>query len=435
MSLKDPRPAIPGTMPTGTPPGGPDFPQAMPHAAPIPGPPAGTDFRPAIHVAEPTVPSPAGSDPLGGHRTFDAQTSHAAEGQTSPQATTVPAPILGSPAGSKTSRSHNGCDTQSTSAAADDIPGGQTEHDPQTASAAGDLPLVPWPDHLSRDLAVAADTIDDIEQVRMAAENRLRQFTRGADELDADGGQRGFGWDIRSPAVVAQAALVARMKCDSEAVRQALADERPPKRKGCCLEHDAERSLTRALRAHPLGPWVRTVRGVGEKQGGRLIAAIGDPYARPELLLPDETWDPARPRTVSELWAYCGLKPGQKRKRGERANWSAAAKMRAWNVAGSMLKAGNREVYDKRKAHTEGRLHEGECARCGPKGKPAQPGTPWSDGHRHADALRVVSKEILKDLWREARRIHQETPVSGQDLPVTHGHGATDGASSAREAP
>jgi hypothetical protein len=341
----------------------------------------------------------------------------------------VPAPILGSPAGGKTSRSHNGCDTQSTSAAADDIPGGQTEHDPQTAPAAGEHPLIPWPDHLSRDLAAAADTLDDIERLRMASENRLRQFTRGADELDADGGQRGFGWDIRSPAVVAQAALVARMKCDSEAVRQALGDERPPKRKGCCLEHDAERSVTRALRAHPLGLWVKTVRGIGEKQGGRLIAAIGDPYARPDLLLLDGTWDPARPRTVSELWAYCGLKPGQKRKRGERANWSATAKMRAWNVAGSMLKAGNRDVYDKRKARTEGALHEGECVRCGPKGKLAQPGSPWSKAHRHADALRVASKEILKDLWREARRIHQETPVSGQSDSGAQRPPAADGAS------
>lgn len=412
----------------------PDSPQAMAHAAPIPGSPAGTeDSRPAIHVAEPTVPSPAGPDSLGGQSSSDAHTTDAAEGQTSPQATAVPTPILGSPAGTKTSRGHSGCDTQSTIAAADDFPGGHITGDAQTTRVAGEPPLVPWPEELSRDLAAAADTLDDIERLRMASENRLRQFTRSTDELDADGGQRGFGWDIRSPAVVAQAALVARMKCDSEAVRQALGDERPPKRKGCCLEHDAERSLTRALRAHPLGPWVKTVRGVGEKQGGRLIAAIGDPYARPDLLLPDETWDPARPRTVSELWAYCGLKPGQKRKRGERANWSAAAKMRAWNVAGSMLKAGNREVYDKRKARTEGALHEGECVRCGPKGKPAQPGSPWSNAHRHADALRVVSKEILKDLWREARRIHQETPVSGQTRHDAQVTSATDGAS--RDAP
>jgi hypothetical protein len=289
------------------------------------------------------------------------------------------------------------------------------------------MDLSPWPDELSRDLAAAADSLDDIERLRIGSENRLRQFTRGADEVDADGKRRGFGWDLRSPAVIALAALVAGMKCDSEVVRQALGDERPPKRKGCCLEHDAERNLTRSLRAHPLGPWVKMQKGIGEKQGGRLVAVIGDPYVRPALLLPDGMWDPARPRTPSELWAYFGLKPGQKRKRGERANWSAAGKMRAWNVAVSMLKAGNREPYDKRKAHTEGQLHEGECVRCGPSGKPAQPGSPWNDGHRHQDAVRIMSKEVLKHMWREARRIHLETPVGGQFVPGTQTRCAADG--------
>lgn len=294
----------------------------------------------------------------------------------------------------------------------DDLHGGHTSSGAQTSSAAVEV-LSPWPEDSTRDLAAAADTLHDIERLRIASENRLRQFTRGTDEEDKDGGKRGFGWDLRSPAVASLATLVGGMKCDSEVVRQALGDDKPPKKKGCCLEHDAERNLTRALRANPLGPWVRAQKGIGEKQGGRLVATIGDPYMRPAMLREDETWEPARPRTVSELWAYCGLKPGQRRKRGELANWSATAKMRAWNVAGSMLKAGNREVYDKRKAATEGRLHSAECVRCGPSGKPALPGSAWSDGHRHADALRVVSKEILKELWREARRIHLETPVSG----------------------
>lgn len=389
-----------------------------------------TDPRPTRRVSTPIALAPAGPDSLGGQASYGAHYQLAAEGHGSPQAILQPAPTVGTPAGTKTSRSHISSDVHRGRAAADDFPGGQSScatHGRTAAGEQGPVLLTPWPEQLSRDLAAAADTLDDIERLRMASENRLRQFTRGADELDADGGQRGFGWDLRSPAVASLAALVAGMKCDSEVVRQALGDDKPPKRKGCCLEHDAERNLTRALRAHPLSPWVKAQKGIGEKQGGRLIAAIGDPYVRPALLLEDSTWEPARARTVSELWAYCGLKPGQKRKRGERANWSAAAKMRAWNIAGSMLKAGNRDAYDKRKAHTEGLAHAGECVRCGPSGKPALPGTPWSDGHRHADALRIVSKEILKDLWREARRIHLETPVGGQLITVTQGGCAADG--------
>ncbi len=45
------------------------------------------------------------------------------------------------------------------------------------------------------------------------------------------------------------------------------------------------------------------------------------------------------------------------------------------------------------------KTHTVECVRCGPSGKPAQPGSPWSKGHQHAHALRVVGKEILRDLW------------------------------------
>lgn len=363
--------------------------------------PAGTeDSRPAIQESVPMGSAPAGADPLGGQELDGAQYCFAAEGQDSPHANVVTVPMDVPHAGSQASRSHESTDAHPFGAAADNFPGGQNFGGPQKLAAAGELvpsaardntvPIVhsPLADPL---LALAADVLGDLEKVRVANENRLRQLTRS--EEDSDGETRGFGLDESHPDVARLAALV-----------QMLAD----------AEHKATLNLQRLMRQHPLGPWVAAQKGVGEKQAARLLAAIGDPYLRPEITLADGTADPARPRTVSELWAYCGLAPGQKRRRGERANWSAAAKMRAWNIAGSMLKAGNREAYDKRKAVTEGRMHAAECVRCGPAGHPAQPGTPWSDGHRHADALRVMSKELLKELWREARRIHLELPVGGQ---------------------
>ena len=65
------------------------------------------------------------------------------------------------------------------------------------------------------------------------------------------------------------------------------------------------------------------------------------------------------------------------------------------------------DVYYDRKEATVGREHSVECRRCGPSGKPAQPGSIWSDAHRHADALRIVGKEFLRDLWIESKRIHE----------------------------
>lgn len=265
-------------------------------------------------------------------------------------------------------------------------------------------------------LALAADVLDDLERVRIANENRLRQLTRT--EEDSDGLERGFGLPVDHPDVKRLASLV-----------EGLAT----------AEHQAELNLRRQLRQHPLGPWVKQARGVGEKQAARLLASIGDPYINTLH---------NRPRTVSELWAYAGyhvLPAGQglfvaqqrdasgaltggnpdhqprdaqsvlvgvaaTRARGQRANWSATAKMRAHLVAVSIVKAGGpyRETYDKARAKYDGALHQAECKRCGPSGKPAPAGSPLSAGHQHARALRAVAKEILRDLWREAKRLHEE---------------------------
>lgn len=247
-------------------------------------------------------------------------------------------------------------------------------------------------------LGFAADVVSDLEAVRISNENRLRQLTRSA--ADSDGNERGFGLTEEHPDVARLAALVSGLSA---------------------LEHDATLNLQRAMRRHPLGPWVKAQRGIGEKQGARLLAAIRDPY-----------WNDLhdRPRTVSELWAFCGyhtLPVSQstfvaqsgcadgayniavRRTKGQKSNWSSEAKMRAFLISESVVKSGGpwRDVYDARKAATESRLHGAPCVRCGPSGKPAQPGSEWSKGHRHADALRILSKEILKGLWAEARRLYE----------------------------
>lgn len=265
-------------------------------------------------------------------------------------------------------------------------------------------------------LALAADVLDDLERVRIANENRLRQLTRT--EEDADGLERGFGLPADHPDVRRLAGLVDGL---------------------ATAEHQAELNLTRLMRKHPLGPWVKQARGVGDKQAARLLAAIGDPYINTLH---------NRPRTVSELWAYAGyhvLPAGHAprdaqirlagggsaggnpdhlegvahgpavgvaatRVRGQRANWSATAKMRAHLVAVSIVKSGGpyRETYDAARAKYTDAVHAAECRRCGPSGKPALVGSPLSAGHQHARALRAVAKDVLRDLWREAKRIHEQ---------------------------
>lgn len=66
------------------------------------------------------------------------------------------------------------------------------------------------------------------------------------------------------------------------------------------------------------------------------------------------------------------------------------------------------KVYIDGRAKYADAVHNHPCPRCGPIGKPAPAGSPLSDAHKHARALRLVAKAILKDLWREAARIDRD---------------------------
>lgn len=61
-----------------------------------------------------------------------------------------------------------------------------------------------------------------------------------------------------------------------------------------------------------------------------------------------------------------------------------------------------RAVYEMARTRYTDRTHVAPCVRCGPSGKPAAEGSPWSLSHQHAAALRLVGKEILRDLWAVA---------------------------------
>ena len=214
------------------------------------------------------------------------------------------------------------------------------------------------------------------------------------------------------------------------------------------LEQAATRMVERAMRSHPLYLYVKSQRGLGDKQMGRLLAVLGDPYWHSKE---------ERPRTVGELWAYCGYhvisQPWDEtqrrladnngatsailgaqaqfrtagvaphRRKHERANWNDAARMRAHLVAESCVKqpAGTRyrDVYDAARAKYREAAHAVTCVRCGPKGKPALIGSPLSLGHQHARGLRAVAKEILRDLWIESKRLSE---VSAADHKGSESH-------------
>lgn len=318
----------------------------------------------------------------------DARDAAVESGQTTPQAVALPAPEVDLPAGSQTAPS-----TRAVLSTEDEL---SAEPNSSTPAICGATPgrLLPVVDPL---LFVHVTAHGDLEQQRIASQNRLRILT--TTEPDDDGVYRGFGLDPSHPDV-------GRL----QGITDALA----------ALEHGAELNLKRALRKCGIHPWVKAQVGLGEKQVARLLGVIGDPY-----------WHLAedRPRTVSELWAYCGLHvlpasqssggtrsplaggaqtsdPGlappdahdaragvaARRQKGQRANWSTEAKTRAYLIATSCIKQARspyRATYDTRRAHT------------------ATTHPDWTPGHSHNDALRITSKAILRDLWREAKRLHE----------------------------
>lgn len=274
--------------------------------------------------------------------------------------------------------------------------------------------LVPTPTVLAPgsgafdELRVFAECFADAQDVRIKVENRLRSGT--------------------IPADVAADVLASQVHAEK------------------LIGKEMVRAFKKA--APDVYAWTKDTVGLGESTMARLLGTIGHPViARPHhwertdqssiddheglvgpsrVLVADEHYL----RNVAKLWAYCGHGDPTRRKRkgmsqdDALALGSPQAKKLVWLLSVACIKQvgtgtdhvlpGNqsviarrrspyRDVYDARRLSTADRTHGTDCVRCGPSGNPAQVGTPWSDGHKHADATRIVGKMILKDLWLVAR--------------------------------
>lgn len=192
------------------------------------------------------------------------------------------------------------------------------------------------------------------------------------------------------------------------------------------VEHDMKLAMQRCYRktaSTGIREWQKSELGIGEPTLAWLLGIIGDVrIAIPmrwegtgkdnRVLVADESHQ----RSISQLWSYCGHgDPLRKKTKGMGQDAAMAlgnplTKVLVWKLATACLKAGVREsstvaishygeVYMKRRAVTQDRLHETPCIRCGPSGKPAAVGSPWSKAHQLGDALRIIGKEVLRDLW------------------------------------
>lgn len=348
----------------------PDNPRAKEQPTPRRAPRGGTSPDPAIEGTTPIVGSPGPSNPQ--------------------QPNSVSTPRLSPAAASNSPASQWAVDTQKVHAGGG--PDSQqpisrpTPNEPATAALTGPqqhrhdprdtqmcTALLLWDPVLQ----TLADGLDDVEKTRIAQANRYRILTTRAE--DSDGQTRGFGLAADHPAVAALDAQLQTLDF---------------------LDKQMAKALAKQLRTHPLHPWVKRQNGLGDKTVARLLATLHDPY-----------WNDLhdRPRTIGELFAFCGVAgPGQRRTRGQRSNWSPDARKRLWIMTGPIIRGNGpyRAVYDAGRVKYAEKTHTAACAQCGAKGKPAEAGTPWRDGHKHAGAIRLVMREILRDLWTESRAIY-----------------------------
>jgi len=181
----------------------------------------------------------------------------------------------------------------------------------------------------------------------------------------------------------------------------------------CDAEHKVELAMKRCFRKvadSDIVAWQKSTLGVGEHMLAHLLGVIGHPRyttlhhwegdgKATRVLIDDGPME----RMVSQLWSYCGHGDPDRRRRAGMSKEEAfalgspRAKMIVHQIAEASMKcmaSPYRKVYDDARERYADRVHANDCPQCH-----AKVGDPWKPGHQHAAALRLVGKEMLKDLW------------------------------------
>lgn len=308
-------------------------------------------------------------------------------------------------------------------------------------------PLVP------EALRLASDSLDDIETLRIAVNNRYKQATGDQKKKDEDAPDRTLNLSEDDPLV--------------QMLKKTLDDLK-------ASDSGATKELCRQIKGTIFGSWLEAYPGLGAKSLARLLGPLGDPYLRTVIEYAEDDTERKKPlgkhyepRTLRQLWAYAGLatdEHGQAKRRTKGMSQAESfalgnpmLRKRAFIISESIQKKGvsktddliaeekaleeakeqarkakkplpktpsgpydlerrfpatsHGKVYLDRREQTAERRHATRCVRCGTPGSPAEPGSLWKNSHQHADALRMIAKQVLKELWMLAREHHTGIPA------------------------
>lgn len=176
------------------------------------------------------------------------------------------------------------------------------------------------------------------------------------------------------------------------------------------LEGDIQKALDTYSAAQPLGEWARLHVGVGPVIAAGLLAHI-----------PIE-----KTPSVSSLWRFAGLAPGQRYVKGEKRDWNAGLKVLCWKLGDSFVKQSGREqcyyghLYLQRKIFEGQRNEAGGNAEAAAKQlkekqirdaklKKTLEGGKLPEGQLLMRARRYAVKRFLAHYWQQAYWFHYGT--------------------------
>lgn len=385
----------------------------------VPPPPGAT----TLAIEHPAV----GAVPGDAQRSVDSQSANGVT-DPSPESTLCTDANSGSVRGHSSGSSHNNLD------------------DPRVSGAAGRFPNNTQPGHDSReaagvvgdvfsDLRIWAESFADAQQTRIALVNRME---RGGIDADLLQGHRDL------------------LDASENAFRLAMV-----------------RSYRRAVREHmpAVEEWQKAHFGIGEHLLARLLGHLGHPVIAEPYRWMDEapeghTCIPERcgdrhlvalepfARSLRQLWAYCGVGAPERRRKGMSQEDALALGKPQLKMLLRLLAEATIKCRPQPSPVTEATLEAVGVEQSTPPVRPTEAvggaaGSPppnrianavttpvgdkfyyrrvydarkettgdrgWTDGHRHADALRIVSKEILRDLWTAAQSTREGHRTSGAD--------------------
>lgn len=177
------------------------------------------------------------------------------------------------------------------------------------------------------------------------------------------------------------------------------------------LENQVKRALDRYTDAHPMGSWMREIKGIGPVLSAGLLAHI----------------DITKAPTAGHIWRYAGLDPTSKWEKGQKRPWNATLKTLCWKIGQSFMKLSNDEecyygrIYRERKAYEianneAGNLKEQAAAGAARVGKTTEAYKHYSEGrlspgHIDARARRYCVKLFLSHLQSEWYERHYGVPA------------------------